>query len=342
MTHTDETPVLLRRFAKFVAASTLFLIFAGAMVTSTGSGLAVPDWPLSYGMVFPPMVGGIFYEHGHRMIAATVGFLTVIQAIWLQLREPKRFLRLLGWTSVGAVIAQGLLGGLTVLFLLPPAISIGHAALAEIFFSLNVSIAFFTSTFYASVASPGGAAAALAGARAGGPGSGAGARGRAPLHVGTSIVRHSTLIVALVYIQILLGALMRHLGAGLAIPDFPLSFGRIIPPIHSLPVAANFAHRTGALIVTVAILLLGVPVSRLVAAHPVRRLYQVLVSVLGVQVVLGAYTVWSGKQPILTSLHVVTGALTLAVSLLLCLTVRSVAMPQETPEHAVLRQEVTA
>src|SRR5438477_1020011 len=138
------TPVWLRRFTKFVAASTLFLIFAGAMVTSTGSGLAVPDWPLSYGMVMPPMVGGIFYEHGHRMIAATVGFLTVLQAIWLQLREPKRRARILGWCSVGAVIAQGLLGGLTVIFLLPPAISIAHAGLAEIFFCLNVSIAVIT------------------------------------------------------------------------------------------------------------------------------------------------------------------------------------------------------
>src|SRR5436305_12556539 len=90
---SDATPVWLRRYAKFVAGSTLFLIFAGAMVTSTGSGLAVPDWPLSYGMVMPPMIGGIFLEHGHRMIAATVGLMAVIVAIWLELREPKRFAR---------------------------------------------------------------------------------------------------------------------------------------------------------------------------------------------------------------------------------------------------------
>jgi heme a synthase len=349
MTHNDETPVWLRRFAKCVAAATLFLIFAGAMVTSTGSGLAVPDWPLSYGMVFPPMVGGIFYEHGHRMIAATVGFVTVIQAIWLQLCEPKRFVRLLGWTSVGAVIAQGLLGGLTVLFFLPPAISIGHAALAEIFFSLNVSIAFFTSAFYVSVASPSGTAAASAADGWGAsPSPRAGARGRVPLHFGAtskSIVRYSTAIVGLVFVQILLGALMRHLGAGLAIPDFPLSFGRIVPPIHSISVAANFAHRSGALIVTLAILFLGVSISRLSAADPVRRLYQVLLSVLGAQVMLGAYTVWSAKQPIVTSLHVMTGALTLAISLLLCLTVRArrtVTVSERTAEPAVLRQEVTA
>ena len=125
----DTTPVWLRRFTKLVAFSTLFLIFVGAMVTSTDSGLSVPDWPNTYGQfmfAFPlkNMVGGIFYEHSHRMIAATVGFLTVLQAIWLQLREPKRWLRILGWCSVGVVIAQGVLGGLTVLFLLPPAISV--------------------------------------------------------------------------------------------------------------------------------------------------------------------------------------------------------------------------
>ncbi|HWS70724.1 MAG TPA: COX15/CtaA family protein, partial [Thermoanaerobaculia bacterium] len=135
----------LRRFTKLVAFSTLFLIFAGAMVTSTGSGLAVPDWPLAYGMFFPPMIAGIFYEHGHRLIAGSVGFLTVIQALWLQRREPKRHVRILGWTSLGAVIAQGLLGGLTVKLLLPPIVSIAHAGLAEIFLCLNVSIAFFTS-----------------------------------------------------------------------------------------------------------------------------------------------------------------------------------------------------
>ena len=128
-----ETPRWLRRFTKFVAGSTLFLIFAGAMVTSTGSGLAVPDWPLSYGMFFPPMVGGIFYEHGHRMIASAVGFLTIIQAVWLQMREPRKFVRILGWTALAAVIVQGILGGLTVIFLLPTAVSVSHAALAEIF-----------------------------------------------------------------------------------------------------------------------------------------------------------------------------------------------------------------
>src|ERR1700704_4128949 len=131
-------------------------------------------------MLMPPMVGGIFYEHGHRMIAATVGFLTVLQAIWMQRSEPKRFLRLLGWWSVGAVIAQGLLGGLTVKLLLPKSGSIGHAGLAEVFLCLNVSIAYFASASFLRLR--------------------AHEKGDAP-------VGSTTALVALVYAQILAGAL---------------------------------------------------------------------------------------------------------------------------------------
>ncbi|HEX7829264.1 MAG TPA: COX15/CtaA family protein, partial [Thermoanaerobaculia bacterium] len=204
---TEQTPVWLRRFTKVVAAATLFLIFAGAMVTSTGSGLAVPDWPNTYGtfMFSFPMskwVGGIFYEHGHRLIASTVGFLVVLQAIWLQMREPKKFVRILGWLSLLAVIVQGVLGGVTVLLLLPKAVSISHAALAEIFFCINVSIAFFTSRWYQSLQTV--------------------EKGDAPVGMAWTLT-------GIVYLQILAGAVLRHLGAGLAIPDFPLSFGRVIP-----------------------------------------------------------------------------------------------------------------
>src|SRR2546423_6762019 len=135
----------LRGFTKFVAAATLFLIFAGALVTSTESGLSVPDWPLSYGKVMPPMVGGVFYEHGHRMVATTVGILTVVLAIWLARREPRRWVRRLGLLAVAAVVAQGVLGGLTVIFLLPTAVSVAHACLAQTFFCLTVAIAVVTS-----------------------------------------------------------------------------------------------------------------------------------------------------------------------------------------------------
>ena len=114
--------IWLHRFIKFVVFSTLLLIAAGGMVTSTDSGLAVPDWPNTYGQFmfsFPleKMVGGIFYEHGHRMIASTVGFLTIILALWTWKADPRRWIGKLGVTALAAVIVQGLLGGITVLLL---------------------------------------------------------------------------------------------------------------------------------------------------------------------------------------------------------------------------------
>src|SRR3989475_4452668 len=103
---------MLHRFAKIVAGSTIFLVLAGSLVTSTASGLSVPDWPTTYGwnmFTFPPSkwVGGILYEHGHRLIASTVGFLTIVLAVWLWLRESRRWLNWLGVVALVAVIAQG-------------------------------------------------------------------------------------------------------------------------------------------------------------------------------------------------------------------------------------------
>jgi cytochrome c oxidase assembly protein subunit 15 len=139
----------LHRYAVFVAFCTLLLVVAGGLVTSNGAGLSVPDWPLSYGKLMPVMQGGVFYEHGHRMVATAVGILTIILAIWLWEAEPRRWLRNLGWAALGAVILQGVLGGLTVLFRLPKPVSIAHACLAEVFFSTTVAIALFTSSSWA-------------------------------------------------------------------------------------------------------------------------------------------------------------------------------------------------
>src|SRR3954463_1862952 len=133
----------VHRFAIFVACCTFFLLVAGALVTSNDAGLSVPDWPLSYGSLTPPMVGGIFYEHGHRVIAATVGLLSIVLAVWLWRVESRAWVRWLGIAAVGAVVAQGILGGLTVLFFLPPAVSSAHAALAQLFFCTILSIALF-------------------------------------------------------------------------------------------------------------------------------------------------------------------------------------------------------
>lgn len=135
----------LHRYAILLSVCTLFLVVAGASVTSKEAGLSVPDWPLSYGQVMPPMIGGVKFEHGHRMIATFVGMLTIGLAIWLQRADSRSWMRKLGWISLAAVIGQGILGGLTVLLLLPPAVSISHACLAQLFFSTMVAIALFTS-----------------------------------------------------------------------------------------------------------------------------------------------------------------------------------------------------
>ena len=125
----------LRAYTAFLAVATFFLVIAGGMVTSTGSALAVPDWPLSFGQVFPKMEGGVFYEHGHRMVAATVGFLTILLAVWLWRRAEEPLLRIAGWIALGLVCVQGVLGGITVLLKLPAVTSVGHACLGQIFFS---------------------------------------------------------------------------------------------------------------------------------------------------------------------------------------------------------------
>ncbi len=145
----------VHRFAVFTAVFAFFVLIAGALVTSNDAGLSVPDWPLSYGSLFPPMVGGIFYEHGHRMVAAALGIFSIVLAVWLWRVESRSWLRWLGVAAVGGVVAQGLLGGLTVKFFLPPPVSAAHATLAQIFFATVVSIAFFTSSWWERQASAG-------------------------------------------------------------------------------------------------------------------------------------------------------------------------------------------
>ncbi len=149
--NTAQNSVSLHRFAVFTAACTFLLLVAGALVTSNDAGLAVPDWPLSYGSMAPPMVGGIFYEHSHRVVATFVGILTIVLAVWLWRSEPRRWVRRLGLVALGVVIAQGVLGGITVLFYLPVPISVAHACLAQIFFGTIVGLALFTSRWWQSV-----------------------------------------------------------------------------------------------------------------------------------------------------------------------------------------------
>jgi heme a synthase len=136
----------LHRFAVVLACWTFLLIIAGALVTSNDAGLSVPDWPTSFGSLYkiPKLVGGVKFEHTHRMIAQAAGLMTIILAVWTWRSEKRRWMRILGFSALGTVIAQGILGGMTVLFYLPPAVSSAHAALAQTFFCIAVAMAVFT------------------------------------------------------------------------------------------------------------------------------------------------------------------------------------------------------
>ena len=138
----------LHQWSILLALCTLMLVVAGGLVTSRDAGLSVPDWPLSYGKLMPPMEGGIFYEHGHRMIATMVGMFTIVSMVWLWRVEGRKWLRILGVIALLAVITQGVLGGLTVLMLLPWWVSTMHATLAQLFFSTTVAMAIFTSKWW--------------------------------------------------------------------------------------------------------------------------------------------------------------------------------------------------
>ena len=305
----------LHRFAVITASATFILIFVGGLVTSTGSALAVPDWPLSFGKFFPRMEGGVLYEHGHRMAAGTVTILTLVLMIWAWRSERRRWVKYAATAAFGLIVVQAVLGGLTVLLLLPLPIAVAHAATAQAFFCLTVSIALFTNPRWDSERE------SAAGSRSAGLRAGDFLQKSSPSdrrRPGLPALAALTTIV--IYAQILVGAVMRHMGAGLAIPDFPLSFGRIIPPLDSGFIAINFAHRCGAIVVTAFVLW---TVARVLGAYRdeswLRRPALGLIVLLAIQIGLGAVTIWSERAVIPTTAHVAIGAAVLATSLTLTL-----------------------
>ncbi len=313
----------LHRFLLFTAVCTFLLIVAGGLVTSTQSGLSVPDWPNTYGhfmFAYPvdQMVGGIFYEHSHRMIASVVGFLTVIAAFWIWKREERRWVRNLGFAALGLVIAQGVLGGLTVLYLLPTPISVSHATMAQTFFCVMASLALLTSDWWRNRTAP---------VRAEG---------------NQWLIRLSVATTLAVYIQLILGALMRHTEAGLAVPDFPLAYGQIFPslspeslarynqqlidmnlrlaadgPITATQIVIHMLHRIWAIAVLIGVLSTGIS---LIRRRAMERRFGVLgillLALLVVQTTLGALTVLSAKAVPIATAHVAAGAALLATALL--------------------------
>ena len=312
----------LRRLSKLTVFSTLFLIFVGALVKSHEVGLSVPDWPTTYGkqmFSFPlsDMVGGIFYEHGHRMIATIVGFFTMMQAIWLGFSNHPNWLKRLGFLALAMVIIQGLFGGITVLFFLPPPISIIHGILAQTFFIVTIVIAYSLSS-----------------------------ERQNRLNSGASLsIRKGALAMgAVVYLQLILGALMRHTAPGLAIPDFPsmggfwfptftasmieninsILFDLDVDPVSKGQVIIHFLHRLGALIVTVVMTYFYIKHSKAIKKRGLgQSTLTAIISIVGVQITLGVLTVTSVRSPYIASFHVATGAALLGLCTLFLLKVNS-------------------
>jgi len=282
----------IHRLAVLTACATFLLLFVGGLVTSTGSGLAVPDWPLSFGRFFPPMVGGVLFEHSHRVAATLVGCLTLVLALSIVVREPRPIVRALGLLALFAVVLQGVLGGVTVLYKLPLAVSVAHACLGQMFFCLTVALAVLTGTeWQAPLPAASSALPAVAGAT-----------------------------TALVFGQLLLGAFVRHMGAGLAIPDFPLAFGRLVPPLASPYITVHFAHRAGALLVALSVVATAAVVGRSHRGDSrLRRPAILAVTLLVLQITLGGVTILSRRAVLPTTFHLAVGAALLATSLTLTL-----------------------
>jgi heme a synthase len=314
----------LHAFAVLTAIATLVLICLGGLVTSHGAGLAVPDWPNSYGynmFLFPisMWVGGIFYEHTHRLFASGVGMLTGILALWLWLRDQRKWVRWLGVLAFVLVGVQGVLGGLRVVWLKDD-LGLVHGALAQVFLVLVSVIALVTSRYWLN-------------------------EKRwievEPDHHGLRwfILGTTFLILA----QLMVGAAMRHRHAGLAIPDFPAAHGRVWPATDAASLARynrerpevramnavtaydvhlQMLHRMVAAAIVAAVgICLALARRSLGSQHPITRVAWIWVFLVAVQVGLGAFTIWSGKAADVATAHVAVGSVTLTVGGLLSLVV---------------------
>ncbi len=313
----------LHRFALLTASSTFLLIFVGGLVTSTGSGLSVPDWPTTYGQnmfTFPidQWVGGIKYEHGHRLFASLVGFLTVILTVWVAMKEERKWVKWLTFYALGAVILQGILGGLTVLYLLPTAISVSHGMLAQTFFCAVSTIALVTSKWWKEE------------------------REFIVAEENSALQMISIAAAVFVFMQLAFGAILRHTYSGLSIPDFPLAFGQIFPalspedirlynqhlidlglkwggdkPVESYQIVLHLLHRYWALMVVGAVSYLSYLLRTTKSSSAVLKKSGLILWILvGIQFTLGILTVLTRKEVIITSLHVVIGALVLVTTVI--------------------------
>jgi cytochrome c oxidase assembly protein subunit 15 len=257
---------------------------------------------------FPPSkwVGGIRFEHTHRLIAASVGLLTVVLAAWAFAARAPRTVRRLSAAAVAVVVTQGVLGGLTVKYLLPTPISVGHACLAQCFFALTLALAIVTSKAWRE--------------------SGAGFGGS---------IAPGAAAAAAIFFQLVLGAWMRHSDAGLAIPDFPASFGHFLPDHWDARIAVHFAHRLGAVLVAIVVFSAAFRIRRTRTDAASRRLAGLMSLLVPAQMALGAFSIWTRKAVPITVAHQTLGAVLLAVSVALSMALsRPPAAERAVPDAA--------
>ena len=312
MTDLPFSRRLLHWFAVFTAIFTWLAVISGGSVTSRNAGMAVPDWPTSFGynmFLFPvsKWVGPIFYEHSHRLMASTVGILLIALVVALVLAEPRRWVKVLGFCAIGSVCLQGVAGGLRVL-LNEAQIGILHGVLAQSLLVLISLIAAVTSRPFVA--------------------------GGWSLPRNAGVWRWIALgLVGLVFVQLAVAATMRHAHAGLSIPDFPAAYGRVLPDTSPAALAAINAKRaaadepltTAGLIwlqmahrfIAAGILILAAGLAWHGSKIGAPRMTQLLLAMVAAQISLGMWTIWSNKAADVATAHMALGALTLVVSALL-------------------------
>ena len=321
----------LTRFAVFTAVATWFLIGVGGVVTSKGVGMAVPDWPTTYGynmFLFPfdQWIGGIRDEHLHRLVASWVGLLTTILAVWVWLKEERPWLRKLAVLAFFLVCFQGILGGLRVVKM-KDEIGIFHGILAQSFLCLMVAVSVFLSQWWQrlTLQTEGTSSNVLHRVK--------------PWILGTTI---------LIFAQLMLGATMRHQHAGLAVPDFPLAYGKVYPAtdadslvrynqtrgdfrghndITAAQVHVHMAHRFTAYALLGFVTACYIKARRAPVGSTLKRLTGAWLGLILFQAVLGVVTVLKNKPADVATAHVVVGAASLALGVLMSMI--SVRLSQE-------------
>ena len=305
--HPSPSSVWPHRLAVLTTCATLPLLFIGGLVTSKGAGLAVPDWPTTFGynmFLYPwsQMVGAVFYEHSHRLAGSFVGLCTIFLALALWFKERRRWLRWLGLAALAMVIAQGVLGGLRVI-LLQHTLAIIHASFAQAFFAFAASLAIFTSQEWR------------------------GESREAPLDDGGKLLRLAIITTAMIYLQVIFGAVLRHTGGGL---EAHLLFAFLVAVHVSLlllRVAKLFSHRP-----------------RLLRGAGFLGVLLVAQLLLGLGSYFGKYTTLL-RMPAegvvyLTTIHLIVGALMLVTSLMLALRVARLSRAEKlSAEHGILREQ---